>query len=841
MTEANRNISYQEEAIRVLMAHLSSYTGSEVIIKDTLNDLGLHYDADSAAIYEKSTDGNLLLSTYTWMHPERETSIPPKKTLPIELIRIWENKYRNEGAFVLDKSEEWNNENPYLPIIAPLFFDGGIVSLLCIENPHINSEHLTLATVVGNALYGRILHMRSMAQEARLKHELMAERESILQLYTYLESMTRDIEDFFVVDLLLENSTPIKVRGILQKNEERRTHDYKLTWDAYINKHVFPEDRDMLRQKTNLEYVKQSLCTSNKHTIRFRIIDEGNIKNLQVIYARLMGDNPNLIGFGFRCIDDIIRSEQEQKAKLNQAYSIVEKSLQEIALLNKQLTENLQIISDAGYGIWRIYTNEAGSKAMVASEAFQKILGIEDYNLSPEDLYVFFHERLADDRNDIEQVEYKTMHSGKIVSNTHAWRHPTKGIIHLMTGGSVHKLSDGKAIISGYCTDVTEQIRSKERAYLTINSLAHSFIFINYITLEEGSFLSTEYDSHISDNFRNILKAGRLDNAINYFLQNIVAEEFRQVMSDFTETSTLNRRMAHTHLIINQYKDKRGIWYEWQYLVADRFSDGRINHLIWTVRQIEDEKMAEFRKQQIINDNIAANKAKTRFLQNMSHEIRTPLNAMFGFSQLLGLPDGTWSIEEKEQFNTYIRNSYNMVDMLVGDIMDIADSEHGNYRVNIAKVSVNSICRNSLMSVEYRKTAAVNLYFTTEVPDDYLIMTDGRRVQQVLINYLTNACKHTSKGEIHLHCSLTEYPGKLCFSVADTGTGVPADKAELIFKRFIKLNQFDQGSGLGLNICQLIADKLGGQVFLDKNYSNGARFVFLLELHPKQESQNENQ
>ena len=127
MTEANRNISYQEEAIRVLMAHLSSYTGSEVIIKDTLNDLGLHYDADSAAIYEKSTDGNLLLSTYTWMHPERETSIPPKKTLPIELIRIWENKYRNEGAFVLDKSEEWNNENPYLPIIAPLFFNGGIV------------------------------------------------------------------------------------------------------------------------------------------------------------------------------------------------------------------------------------------------------------------------------------------------------------------------------------------------------------------------------------------------------------------------------------------------------------------------------------------------------------------------------------------------------------------------------------------------------------------------------------------------------------------------------------------------------------------------------------------
>lgn len=841
MTEANRNISCQEEAIRVLMARLSSYTGSEGILNDTLNDLGLHYDADRAVIFEKSTDGKLLLSTYAWSHPERDTSIPPKSILPIDALDKWEQKYRNEGAFILEKSEEWNKEKPGLLIVTPLFFKGGIVSLLGIENPHRNTEHLLLATVVGNALYGRILHMRSMMQEARLKHELMEERESLLQLYAHTESMTRDIEDFFVVDVLRENSTPIKIRGLLIKKEERRIRDYKLTWDAYINKHVFPEDRDMLRQKTKLEYVKQSLCTSDEHSIRFRIIDDGNIRSFQVIYARLMGDNPNLIGFGFRCIDSIIRAEQEQKAELNQAYAMVEKSLQEIALLNKQMEENLEIISDAGYGIWRIYTNEVGDKAMVASEAFQKILGIENYNLSPEDLYDYFHERLDEDREKVERVEYEAMRGGKIVSNTHPWRHPIKGRIHLMAGGTAHTLSDGKAIISGYCTDVTEQIKNKERANLTINSLAHSYIFINYITLEDGSFLSTEYNSFTDDQFRNILKAGILDKAINYFLQNIVAEEFRQVMSDFTNTSTLNQRMTHRHLIINQYKDVRGIWYEWQYLVADRFSDGRINHLIWTVRQIEDEKMAEFRKQQIINDNIAANKAKTRFLQNMSHEIRTPLNAMFGFSQLLGLPDGTWTIEEKEQFNTYIRNSYNMMDMLVGDIIDIADSEHGHYRVNLAKVSVNSICRNSLMSVEYRKTAAVNMYFTTEVPDDYMIMTDGRRIQQVLINYLTNACKHTSKGEIHLHCSVTEYPGKICFSVADTGTGVPADKAELIFKRFTKLNQFDQGSGLGLNICQMVADRLGGQVFLDKNYNNGARFVFVLELQPKPESQNENQ
>lgn len=236
----------------------------------------------------------------------------------------------------------------------------------------------------------------------------------------------------------------------------------------------------------------------------------------------------------------------------------------------------------------------------------------------------------------------------------------------------------------------------------------------------------------------------------------------------------------------------------------------------------------ELRKQKLLEVNIAANEAKTRFLHNMSHEIRTPLNAMFGFAQLLGMPDGCCTPEEKEQYNAYIYNSYRMLEMLISDIMDVADSEHGNYRIEIDDVRVNEICRSAIQSVEFRVPAGVRLYFTTDAQEDLIVKSDGRRIQQVLINYLTNACKNTHQGEIHLHCSLTEHPGKIAFSVTDTGTGVPKEKADLIFNRFTKLNQFVQGSGLGLNICQTIADKLHGDVFLDTSYTGGARFVFLL-------------
>jgi len=223
-----------------------------------------------------------------------------------------------------------------------------------------------------------------------------------------------------------------------------------------------------------------------------------------------------------------------------------------------------------------------------------------------------------------------------------------------------------------------------------------------------------------------------------------------------------------------------------------------------------------------------SDRAKTTFLQNMSHEIRTPLNAIMGFSQLLSLPDGFNTAEEKAEYAEYVRGSSSMLTMLIDDILDISDADKGNYKIERSDVPCNLICKVAIKNVEYRTPPGVKMYMTSEVDDDYLINTDPRRVQQVIINYLTNACKHTKAGEIHVHVSLKENPGKVTFSVTDTGTGVPDDMAETIFERFTKVDAFVQGTGLGLNICSLIAEKLGGKVMLDTSYKNGARFLFIL-------------
>lgn len=223
------------------------------------------------------------------------------------------------------------------------------------------------------------------------------------------------------------------------------------------------------------------------------------------------------------------------------------------------------------------------------------------------------------------------------------------------------------------------------------------------------------------------------------------------------------------------------------------------------------------------------------YLQNMSHDIRTPMNAICGFSQILCNSQIRSMLSEEEiaEYGIIIQSNTDLLSTLVNDILDISDMESGKFRMNISVCNVNDVCRKTISTVKYRCPEGVNMYMTTDVSDTYTIKSDSKRVEQVIMNYLTNAVKHTSAGEIHLHVSLTENPGMVTFSVADTGEGVPADRAELIFQRFEKFNTINGGTGLGLAICRTIAGQLGGEAKLDTNYqTQGARFIFT---HPVSE------
>ena len=229
-----------------------------------------------------------------------------------------------------------------------------------------------------------------------------------------------------------------------------------------------------------------------------------------------------------------------------------------------------------------------------------------------------------------------------------------------------------------------------------------------------------------------------------------------------------------------------------------------------------------------------ASNLKSAFIQNMSHEVRTPLNAITGFSQLLCLPDGYVSEEEKQEYMGYILNNSHLLTVMVNDLLSMADMENGEYPVNKAPTNLNEVARQAIKSIESRIPPGVTLIRQPGLDEDARYITDGAHVQQIIINFLTNACKHTTEGVIVFGSSLVENPGYITFYVADTGPGVPVGEAENIFDRFVKLDQHKQGAGLGLSICRLVAHSLGGKVWLDTGYTEGARFVLII---PKEEAE----
>jgi signal transduction histidine kinase len=264
------------------------------------------------------------------------------------------------------------------------------------------------------------------------------------------------------------------------------------------------------------------------------------------------------------------------------------------------------------------------------------------------------------------------------------------------------------------------------------------------------------------------------------------------------------------------------------------YRSNKLTHSLKASKTVLQEKQLALsdtmKKLEVARDKAeVANKLKTMFIQNMSHEIRTPLNIIVGFSKILVDSRYNCKIEDQKQYTDLISENSELLLTLVSDVLDIARMESGEMEYSFNDCSLNMLCNMALDNVKHRAKPGVKIYFNKH-ENDIILRTDLQRTEQVLINYLTNACKFTDKGEIVLDYQVDNENKKVIMSVTDTGKGIPSDKAEVIFQRFEKLDSFIQGSGLGLHICSLIAKALNGEVKLDTTYQNGSRFLFILPL-----------
>lgn len=219
-----------------------------------------------------------------------------------------------------------------------------------------------------------------------------------------------------------------------------------------------------------------------------------------------------------------------------------------------------------------------------------------------------------------------------------------------------------------------------------------------------------------------------------------------------------------------------------------------------------------------------ADKLKSSFLANMSHEIRTPLNAIVGFSKLI-IESG--DKEEQSQYAEIIEKNSGLLLNLFNDILDLSALEAGSLKFSIGSVRMRDICARLYHQYCDSVRPGVILVFD-EVDPDLCVQGDWDRISQIWLNLLSNAIKFTSEGEIHF--GFERKGGMIQGYVSDTGIGIPVERAATIFSRFGKVNDFVQGTGLGLTICRMLVEKMGGRIWVRSKVGAGTIFYFTLPM-----------
>ena len=302
-----------------------------------------------------------------------------------------------------------------------------------------------------------------------------------------------------------------------------------------------------------------------------------------------------------------------------------------------------------------------------------------------------------------------------------------------------------------------------------------------------------------------------------------------QLLSSFYET--LHQSPGMQIQRIRFCFGKKGADYEWYELRCSSLKDARGEIMLaGTMQNIQ--KLVEHEHQLILAKQIAEKaELKQSFLNNMSHEIRTPLNAIVGFTNLL-IAEGADEIEpeEKATMLEIINTNNELLLKLVNDVLEISRLDSGNLSFDIKECDITKIVKEIYMT--YQTLIQPSLNFLLELDETVSLPAniDSLRFTQVISNFLNNANKFTKEGTITLGGKIDKEHREVCVYVKDTGKGIDDKELMMIFDRFYKTDEFEQGSGLGLSICKVIIERLAGRIEVHSEVGKGSCFSVVLSL-----------
>ena len=388
----------------------------------------------------------------------------------------------------------------------------------------------------------------------------------------------------------------------------------------------------------------------------------------------------------------------------------------------------------------------------------------------------------------------------------------------------------------GYLLIISDETEKRVKEEQTQNNLA-----ILKAVLLSGHSLIVEYDIGKKELFVNpLLNETPEDNKLfNYLRSNkyMTIGGVQQIVRSADNVNLLFQviegKQDHCSFECRTAIENETIWIRINAQAYKTKGSKRQNKMICHITNITEEKLleeklhhAEYETRQSeleIQKVREADKLKSAFLANMSHEIRTPLNAIIGFSNILAETDDK---EEKEEFVKIISKNSDLLLRLITDILDFSKIESGILDYSFTDTSLKDIFHEQYLVHALKMPEKVSLICDFDALPDILVHTDPKRVTQVISNLISNATKFTEEGSIRLFYRIVE--GYVLIEVIDTGIGISPQHQQTIFDRFVKVNSFKQGTGLGLTICKTIIEALNGTIGVDSRPGEGARFWFTL-------------
>lgn len=343
---------------------------------------------------------------------------------------------------------------------------------------------------------------------------------------------------------------------------------------------------------------------------------------------------------------------------------------------------------------------------------------------------------------------------------------------------------------------------------------------------------------------------GRIDEAVNMAMRDLSSTESYEVITKIYERAGLWQKAYETLKLENKTSDSintiilsnsmQGIQDEMKIHEADRkasryFIIGLIaaivllSLLLLAMSYIYNSRRRHMRQlERAYQHALESDKMKAAFIQNISHEIRTPLNIINGYAQVLSSPSFHLSDQERKEISRTMMRNTDVITRLVNETLELSSMESESGAEKKDKVQLHRLIGDMVHDHQQLTDHQLQINYISSLSPDFEIMTSEVLLRRIVDTLIDNAIKNTTKGSITIRTAVSD--DILTISIEDTGTGIPEGEEEHIFERFVKLDDFKKGLGLGLPLCRTLCKRLGGNVTLDKDYHPGARFVVTLPL-----------